>query len=248
MSAVHACIQHPQAHDREHESCAGDSIASCSGDKTVRIWSRHGASDTWICAAILEETHHRSIRCSSWSPDGRNLATASFDASTAIWEVQVYAAYSAAQAVLSVSGTFHQLNEFYECLHIPECPAAPQGSTWEQVALLEGHESEVKGVAWSSSGKAESLACNNSNMLHSCICPMSFGSCLCVASRSCHVTAKDLVEQIFEGVEALRGIHSHCGTYAVFCPAQYTHDLTTCAAACSSACTCWGSTPGLRKS
>lgn len=67
---------------------SGDSIASCSGDKTVRVWRRHGASDTWICAAILEETHHRSIRCSSWSPDGRYLATASFDATTAIWEVQ----------------------------------------------------------------------------------------------------------------------------------------------------------------
>ena len=69
--------------------CAGDSIASCSGDKTVRVWRRHGACESWICAAILEETHHRSIRCSSWSPDGRYLATASFDATTAIWEVQV---------------------------------------------------------------------------------------------------------------------------------------------------------------
>ncbi len=68
---------------------SGDSIASCSGDKTVRIWQRHGTTDTWICAAILEETHHRSIRCSSWSPDGRYLATASFDATTAIWEIQV---------------------------------------------------------------------------------------------------------------------------------------------------------------
>ena len=68
---------------------AGNSIASCSGDKTVRVWQKQGQSDTWICSAILEETHHRSIRCSSWSPDGRYLATASFDATTAIWEVQV---------------------------------------------------------------------------------------------------------------------------------------------------------------
>ena len=82
-----ARLQHSAANSMVY--CVGDSIASCSGDKTVRIWRRQGETDTWVCAAILEETHHRSIRCSSWSPDGRYLATASFDATTAIWEVQV---------------------------------------------------------------------------------------------------------------------------------------------------------------
>ena len=34
-----------------------------------------------------------------------------------------------------------------------------QGNTWDQVALLEGHESEVKGVAWSSSGVLHLYCC-----------------------------------------------------------------------------------------
>ncbi|KAK9839796.1 hypothetical protein WJX81_002355 [Elliptochloris bilobata] len=93
----------------------GDMLASCSGDRTVRIWSRQQpGSDAWSCSAILEEAQTRTIRCVAWSPNGRCLATASFDATTAIWEVQAGA--------------------------------------WEQVALLEGHESEVKGAAWAPSG------------------------------------------------------------------------------------------------
>ncbi len=64
-------------------------LASCSGDKTVRIWQKMPNQDTWICTALLEETHHRTIRSCSWSPDGKFLATASFDATTAIWQVMV---------------------------------------------------------------------------------------------------------------------------------------------------------------
>ena len=75
---------------RIHIPVAGETLASCSGDKTVRLWTRKSpGSEEWVCSAILEESQTRTIRCCSWAPGGRQLATASFDATTAIWEVQV---------------------------------------------------------------------------------------------------------------------------------------------------------------
>ncbi|RMZ55994.1 hypothetical protein APUTEX25_004418, partial [Auxenochlorella protothecoides] len=66
-----------------------DTLASCSGDKTVRIWRRsQPGSDTWHCTAILEDVHSRTIRSCCWSPTGSHLATASFDRTVAIWEVK----------------------------------------------------------------------------------------------------------------------------------------------------------------
>ncbi|GAA5805326.1 WD40-repeat-containing domain protein [Helicostylum pulchrum] len=63
-------------------------LATCSGDKTVRLWTpiSHDNFEHWQCIETLEGAHKRTIRSVDWSPTGNELATASFDATTGIWE------------------------------------------------------------------------------------------------------------------------------------------------------------------
>ncbi|RUS87269.1 hypothetical protein EGW08_004949 [Elysia chlorotica] len=64
-------------------SPSGSLLASCGGDKTIRIWGKEG--DSWVCKSVLMDAHTRTIRTVSWSPCGQYLAAASFDATTSIW-------------------------------------------------------------------------------------------------------------------------------------------------------------------
>ncbi|XP_035235922.1 probable cytosolic iron-sulfur protein assembly protein ciao1 isoform X2 [Anguilla rostrata] len=61
----------------------GTLLASCGGDRAIRIWAREG--DSWECRFVLPEGHQRTIRKVAWSPCGNYLASASFDATTCIW-------------------------------------------------------------------------------------------------------------------------------------------------------------------
>ncbi|XP_054711287.1 probable cytosolic iron-sulfur protein assembly protein CIAO1 homolog [Uloborus diversus] len=62
----------------------GTILASCGGDKTIRLWSKVG--DTWSSVAVLTDAHQRTIRSIAWSPCGSFLASTSFDSTTCIWD------------------------------------------------------------------------------------------------------------------------------------------------------------------
>lgn len=89
-------------------------IASCSSDKTIKLWS---VSDG-VCQTTLDGTHSRTVRQVTWCPTSQQgklcLASASFDATAVVWQ--------------------------------------QDGPDFEPVSPLEGHENEVKSVAFNHDG------------------------------------------------------------------------------------------------
>jgi cytosolic iron-sulfur protein assembly protein CIAO1 len=101
-------------------------LATCSGDRTVRVWAPQSLTK-WDCVAVLDEFVTRTVRQVAWSPSGDLLAATSFDGDTAVWKCEGGAPCSSA--------------------------ANDRGDVrFEALATLKGHENEVKGVAWSQDG------------------------------------------------------------------------------------------------
>ena len=138
----------------------GDILASSGGDKTIRLWQRPPFSTTttsssssttaaettettkatWKCIAILKGPQTRTIRSLSWSPDGMMLAAASFDATTVVWQLK----NQHNQNQMQVDNNDEDDDEDDE---------DQSDNVMSVLCILEGHEHEVKSVAWSPDGK-----------------------------------------------------------------------------------------------
>ena len=122
LSLLSTTIGHKE--DRIWHVCwshCGKYFATCSEDKTIKIWSiqnNNSNSNTIICITTLEDAHTRTIRSCEFSPDDELIASASFDGTVIIWEN----------------------NSKTKC------------SNFDEIASLEGHENEVKSVAWNAHG------------------------------------------------------------------------------------------------
>eukprot|EP00873_Tetraselmis_striata_P012791 jgi/Tetstr1/433055/TSEL_022390.t1 len=143
----------------------GSRLATCSRDKTARVWeAAPGGGGGWRCVATLEG-HTKSVFCVAWSPDGRRLATGSDDYTARVWEVApgggggwrcVATLEGHAGTVVSVAwspdGRRLATASWDGMARVWE--AAPGGGDgWRCVATLEGHTSWVHSVAWSPDGR-----------------------------------------------------------------------------------------------
>jgi WD40 repeat protein len=137
-------------------------IATATSDKTVRVYSLKN----FTLHSTLEGGHSRSVRSVAWKPSVQNtgklcLATGSFDSNMAIWKREEASFAEGANGgrevddIVGDEGTEFEITSEGEKKPVPRIQntGSDNEDDWEFVVVLEGHEAEIKTVAYSPSGQ-----------------------------------------------------------------------------------------------
>lgn len=114
-------------------------VATCSSDKSVRIYSL----TSFTLLSTISGGHKRSVRSCAWKPGVKGesvLATGSFDASVGVWKRWELGDLNP-RPERELNFTDHG-----------DVDNADEDEEWRFALVLDGHDSEVKSVAWSAGG------------------------------------------------------------------------------------------------
>lgn len=139
----------------------GETILTASADQTVRLWNRQGAGQKVIVA------HDQAVRAVAYRPDGAYFATAGMDGQVRIWDRsgQPYRTFEGqdGKGIIDVTfspdgqqiaaGGFNQTAEIWEV------------ETGRLVTRLEGHDQEVRSVAFSPTSRNVLVTASGDNTI-----------------------------------------------------------------------------------
>lgn len=120
-------------------------LVSCSSDKTIKIYSETKLLQT------IDDAHSRTIRSVSFNPNGKLIASCSFDATTSIWED--------GEAIATLQGHENEVKAVDWSASgelLATCSRDKSVWIWELlgegdlecVAVLQEHTQDVKFIKW----------------------------------------------------------------------------------------------------
>lgn len=146
----------------------GLKFVSCGEDKLIRIWATQIPNslsidtnlifDNIVCISTLEEGQSRTIRSCEWSPDGKLIASASFDGTVVIWQTKDKE-YRLWEKIASLEGHDSEVKSVSwssDGNYLATCGRDKKVWIWERllsgeyecVAMLDGHSQDVKFIKW----------------------------------------------------------------------------------------------------